>query len=226
MQPFFVTASGTNVGKTHVMSTLCWQLREAGKQVTALKPVISGYDPEDTYNDAAMILRSCGLEPTDALTKSISKWRYKAPLAPNMAANSDQIKQLDMQELVAYCKEHETVSSDVLMVEGVGGILVPLNDEYTVADWMHELDWPAILVVGSYLGTISHTLSAIEVLQKRNIPVRALVVNQSPNIDIPLEDTVATFEKFVDDDIPIVKMPRVEKHEPWKHMPLITWMVE
>ena len=226
MRSFFVTSSGTDVGKSHMMATLCWQLKQSGKKVTALKPIMSGYNDEFLVSDAATILTSCGLTPTAALIETISPWRYKAPLAPNMAAAAEGRPQPQLADVASFCRDHSALANDVLLVEGVGGVMVPMNDEHTMLDLMQNLAWPAIIVVGSYLGTISHTLTAIEVLKNRGITIHALVVNQSPNSDVRIEDTVSTFEKFIPESIPILKLPRSDKPEPWKHMPLISWIAD
>jgi dethiobiotin synthetase len=226
MPAYFITSSGTDIGKTMVTTTLAWQLRQQGKTVTALKPVITGYDEHDPGNDTALILKSCGLKPTPALMKTISPWRFAAPLAPNMAAAKEGIT-LSLNPLVEFCREHATLESDIVLVEGVGGVMVPLNENETVLDWMKALGWPAILVVGSYLGSISHTLTALAALQSAHVPVRALVVSESAGSQVTLDDTAATLGKFMPPHIPIVKVPRWrESPELWKMMPLISWMCE
>ncbi|MCE2927703.1 MAG: dethiobiotin synthase [Rickettsiales bacterium] len=226
MRSFFITSSGTGVGKTHLMTTLCWQLAQAGKKVTALKPIISGYHPDDAGSDSALILQSLGLPPTPDLAEAISPWRFALPLAPNMAAIKEGKPMLELEPIAQFCREHTTIKNDFLLVEGVGGIMVPLNTNETVLDWMAALNWPIIMVVGSYLGTISHTLTAIEVMNQRNLKLHALVVNESPMSDVAIEDTVKTFEQFIKQDIPIIKLPRTDKIEPWTQMPLISWLVE
>lgn len=226
MQPFFITSSGTDVGKTHLMTTLCWQLKNAGKKVTAIKPVLTGYVPGDNNNDSSRILKSCGISPTPALVEAITPWRYREPLSPNIAAAKENLPDVDFHALVKFCREHTNLTNDILLAEGAGGVMAPINDDKTVLDLIKELKWPVILVVGSYLGTISHTLTAVEVLKNHDISLHALVVNESPKSDVKLEDTVATFEKFISRDTPIIKLPRVEKLEAWQHMPLITWVVE
>jgi dethiobiotin synthetase len=224
MQPYFITSSGTHVGKTHVLTTLCWQLREAARPVKAFKPLISGFDAHDDSNDTALIMQSSGLTPSPLLVETISPWRFRAPLAPNMAAAEEGRAPVYVRELAEYCRAQQQ-GEGVLLVEGVGGVMVPLNDDETVLDWMLALRWPVIVVVGSYLGTISHTLTAMEVLTSRGLTVAALVVNESHGSEVRMEDTVATFEKFIGCDVPIVKLPRSDKPQPWRHMPSIRWVV-
>jgi dethiobiotin synthetase len=226
MQPFFVTSSGTEIGKTLVTTTLCWQLKRAGKNVTALKPVISGYDPKDKQSDTALILQSLGVPPSPQVMEFISPWRYALPLAPAMAAAKEG-NAVDLQKLIAFCREHAEMANDFLLIEGVGGVMAPLNDTATMLDWMRALKWPAFLVAGTYLGSLSHTLTAYEVLKNRGIPVRALVLSESERSSVSLDDTAKALEKFLPASIPVVKLPRIAaREEMWKHLPSISWICD
>lgn len=222
MRRFFITSSGTGIGKTLVTTALCWQLRQAGKSVTALKPVISGYDPADSASDSALILRSCGVAPTREAVECISPWRYRAPLAPNMAAALEG-NPVEMDELVAFCSGGV---GDYALVEGVGGVMAPVTDRHTMLDWMLALGWPVILVGGSYLGAIGHSLSALEVLRARGLTVAALVVSESASRDVSLKDTVATLERFVPDGVDVVELPRLAHRDAlWETVPQLSRIV-
>ncbi|MEQ1790564.1 MAG: dethiobiotin synthase, partial [Rickettsiales bacterium] len=179
MQKFFITATGTEIGKTMITTTLCQQLKMAGKMVAAFKPIISGYDSADMDSDTVLILQSLNLPITIENIEAISPWRFLTPLAPNMAAARED-KYISLDEVVVFCKEQEKTGVDILFVEGVGGVCVPLNNEHTTLDWMAWLsDWKIILVVGSYLGAISHTLTAIKTLEARGLVLHTLIVNES-----------------------------------------------
>jgi dethiobiotin synthetase len=226
MRPFFITASGTNVGKTLVTTALCSQLQQEGKAVTAIKPVISGYNPKDMGCDSALILRSCGVTPTPQLMEVISPWRYEAFLAPNMAAAIEG-NPVDLNKLVEFCREHTSVESDIVLCEGVGGIMAPINDQHTVLDWIQELAWPVIMVCGSYLGAISHTLTAIESLKARGVSPKALILSETDGSTVLLADTATTLEKFLPPSIPIVKLPLIApQDEIWTKVPLISWLCD
>ena len=94
------------------------------------------------------------------------------------------------------------------LIEGVGGILVPLDDHRSVLDLMSVLRIPIVLVAGSYVGTMSHTLTALEVLVRRNLNVAAVVVSESEKSAATLEDTVTTLRGFAD-SIDVVGIPRL-----------------
>src|SRR3979411_3316822 len=96
----------------------------------------------------------------------------------------------------------------VLLIEGIGGIMVPLDDRRTVLDWMSVLRIPIILVAGSYVGTISHTLTALQVLVRRNLDVAAVVVSESQGSAAALDDTVATIARF-SGAIDVIGIPRL-----------------
>src|SRR5256885_8468149 len=96
----------------------------------------------------------------------------------------------------------------VLLIEGIGGIMVPLDDHRTVLDWMSMLRIPIVLVAGSYVGTMSHTLTSLEVLVRRNLNVAAVVISESQDSTASLEDTVATLQRFAD-SIDVIGIPRL-----------------
>ena len=222
--PFFVTASGTDIGKTLVTATLCWQLRERGRKVTALKPIITGFREDDPENDTAVILRSCGLKSTPELVRTISPWRFRAPLAPNLAAAREDTA-IEFENVVSFCKSHAALDTDVLLAEGAGGVMAPLDNHHTMLDLMELLDWRVILVGGSYLGSLSHTLATLEVLRTRGLVVAALIIIESEQSRVTLDETAAGFGALVTANIPMIKLPRVRNQaEPWKHQPNISWI--
>jgi dethiobiotin synthetase len=94
-----------------------------------------------------------------------------------------------------------------LLIEGIGGVMVPLDDEHTVLDWMAALNIPVILVAGSYLGSLSHTLTSLDALRRRDIIIKALVVNETPAPTVSITETVATLKRFAA-STPMVALPR------------------
>lgn len=194
MRAFFVTATGTDIGKTFVTAGLIRVLRERSEDVAALKPVASGFTLANVAaSDPGVLLEALGGAPTvDALDR-VAPWRFAAPLSPDMAAAREG-RTIDFDALVAFCRAART--SGTLFVEGVGGVMVPLDPTHTVLDWMAALDLPLILVAGSYLGTISHTLTALDAIARRGLQLAALVVNESADSTVPLDETVATLMRF------------------------------
>lgn len=193
-----MTATGTEIGKTFVCAGLVRHLRAASRPVRALKPVLSGFDPaQASASDTGVLLDALGVPVSEETIAAISPWRYAAPLSPNMAARAEG-RSIDVEALVAFCERaiaDARADGATIVIEGVGGLMVPLDERSTVIDWLARLRIPALLVTGSYLGTISHTLTCLEVLRGRGLPVAAVVVNESEN-GVALAATVETIAAF------------------------------
>jgi dethiobiotin synthetase len=198
MTAYFVTATGTDIGKTFVTAGLIRYLRAHKWEVSALKPIVSGFNlVTAALSDPGILLEALGEPIVPETLDRVSPWRFAAPLSPDMAA-AHEGKAIDFAALVRLCSEAVAAHKGTLFIEGVGGVMVPLDGRHTVLDWIAELRLPLIVVTGSYLGTISHTLTALEVLAQRNLRVMALIVNESPG-DIPLNETMASIARFAPD---------------------------
>jgi dethiobiotin synthetase len=208
MTALFVTATGTDIGKTFVTAGLIRHIRAAGGAVSAIKPVVSGFDPDDWQgSDPGVLLAALGRPLTLEEVDGVSPWRFKAPLSPHTAAQRES-RAIAFQDVVAFCRRAMAARRGVLLVEGIGGVMVPLDDRHSVLDLMSMLRIPIILVAGSYVGTLSHTLTALEVVARRNLDIAAVVVSESNGSAASLEDTVATLQVFAE-TIDVVGIPRL-----------------
>jgi dethiobiotin synthetase len=203
----FVTATGTDIGKTFVTAGLMRALRAQGRPASALKPVISGFAMMTAEtSDTGVLLQAMGQPVTEETIAALSPWRFRAPLSPDMAAARES-RSVDFAELITFCRNAIDTAPDLLFIEGVGGVMVPLDSRHTVLDWIAALEIPAIIVTGTYLGTISHTLTALDVLQRRAVTVRGLVVNESEIAAVSAAETIETIGRFAQ-AIPIIAVPR------------------
>jgi len=204
MRSLFVAGTGTDIGKTHVACALIRAVLARGLSVDAFKPVVSGFDPADPEaSDPGRLAQALG-EPA-ALTR-ISPRRYRAPLAPNLAARLEA-ETLRLEDLVADCEKRlARADRDLLLIEGAGGVMSPLTDTATNLDLMVALDLPILLVAGSYLGTISHVLTALEVIRTRGLTVSGIVMSESQ--DAPdLAQTGQMLRSF-EASVPLILVPR------------------
>lgn len=225
MKRLFVSGSGTGVGKTLVTAALAHQLRRAGRAVRAIKPVISGYTPATHRDsDTALLLNSLGERHAGDAIDRVSPFRFAAPLSPDMAAAREG-RDVDFEALLAFCRACADGPEDALLIEGVGGVMVPLTRDKTVLDWMAALGAPCLLVVGSYLGTISHTLTAVAALHQRGVALAGLVISESEESPVPPAETQATIQRFVP-NTPIVVVPRLFGVAPWQDAPDLTFLLE
>ncbi len=204
MKALFVAGTGTDLGKTHITCALLRAARARGLSVDAFKPVVSGFDPDaPETSDPARLAAAMGRP--NAWTE-VSPRRYRAPLAPNLAARLED-DALIMADLIAECRTWLGARDvDLALVEGAGGVMSPMTDDATNLDLMTALDLPVLLVAGSYLGTASHLLTALEVLRSRGLTVAAIVVSES--LGAPdLAQTVEMLRAF-ERQTPIVVAPR------------------
>ena len=216
MSTLFVTATGTDVGKTFVTTRLIAELRAARRSVQALKPVASGFDAADvSASDTGVLLDALGLPATPANLDAVSPWRFAAPLSPDMAAARER-RAIPFAELVEFCRVPR--AADVTLIEGIGGVMVPLDAEHTVLDWIAALGAPALLVAGSYLGTLSHTLTALSVLRAAHVALAGVVVSESETSAVGLADTAQALRRWTE-PAPLIALPRVTGTEPWRHAP-------
>ena len=202
MAALFVTSCGTGRGKTYVSERMIRAWRADGDAVRALKPVISGYDPSDAAtSDTGLLLSAIGEKLSPEAIDRMSPWRYAAPLSPDMAAALED-RTVPVDDIISYCRsaiESATARGEHLLIEGAGGVMVPLDETRTMRDLMVALEIPVVLVVGSYLGSLSHAMTALEALHVRQIVVDCIVVNETADSNIPLTETRDTLARFVGD---------------------------
>ena len=206
MAALFITGTGTDIGKTYVTCALIRALKAKGAPVDAFKPVVSGFDPADAAgSDPARLAAALG----DAGgVFRIAPRRYRAPLSPNIAARLEG-ETLILDDLVIDAVARTAAARDgLLLVEGAGGVMSPLTDNETNLDMIAALGAPVVLVAGSYLGTISHVLTALLALRAVKTHVAAVVMSES--LDAPdLTQTAAALTPFLR-DAPLFLAPRSE----------------
>jgi dethiobiotin synthetase len=208
MTAVFVSATGTDVGKTFVTTELIRHFRAHGRAVDAIKPVVSGFDPAaPAGSDPAALLAALGRPLTMEEIERISPWRFAAPLSPDMAARREG-RAIDFDAVTAFCRSAMAARRGHLFIEGIGGVMVPLDASRTVLDLMTQLRLPILMVAGTYVGTISHTLTALQILVRRNLDVAAVVVSESQGSAAALEETVAAIALF-SDSIDVLGIPRL-----------------
>ena len=216
---FFVTSCDTDIGKTFITTALSNYLTKLGVSVRAVKPIVTGWDPEDRDSDTALILKSLSMSMETEEIENASPWRYKEPQTPHIAAQNEG-RPIHVKEVATFCDSpYLNKNIECVLMEGVGGVMTPIDTEHTILDLIAMIESPVLLVVGTYLGSISHSLAAEAVLRYNRIAVDCICVNETPGSSVSLDDTVKTLQHFV--DAPIVKVPWSEKEMPeerWEHV--------
>lgn len=209
MSALFVTATGTDIGKTFVARGVIKELRGRGRAVEVLKPVVTGFDPRIVHaTDTGHLLAAAGLPMTPEHIVRVSPYRLRAPVSPDLAARLEGTC-VDFAALTAYCRTAIGGHQDALLIEGIGGVMVPLDERHTVLDWMIAIGLPLVLVAGSYVGSLSHTLTALDVLDRHDLNVAAVVVSESVGSAAKLADTAATIRRLSRRGVEVLALPRL-----------------
>jgi len=169
----FVTGTDTGVGKTLVSVALIAAFRKSGLKVGVMKPIETGVGNEGPL-DAIALRDAAG--STDPLT-TICPQQFALPAAPNAAASAENRK----VDLAAIEAAYETLAKgrDLIVVEGAGGLLVPIQAEWTMAELARRLDLPLLVVARASLGTINHTALTLEVAASKALPVLGVVISHA-----------------------------------------------
>jgi len=199
---YFITGAGTDIGKTYVTTLLVRHLRAAARRVVALKPVVSGVpaidSPDFAASDTAQLLAAQGLATTSATVDACSPWRFKQPLSPDMAAAAEG-QTVSLQAVLDWCRTQIGTAADgsVVLIEGVGGVMSPMTSDALNLDLIKALGCEVLLVTGSYLGALTHALTAIETLKAHDVVVKTVVLNESADSGVDFGATLETLQRYV-----------------------------
>jgi dethiobiotin synthetase len=192
MTAFFITGSGTDIGKTWVGAAFLRHWRLHGLQPGAVKPVATGYDPDRPLDsDAAVLLGALGRRVDADRVAAMTPFRFRAPLSPDQAARRESAH-LSAQDIALACRQSIAGVQGPVVIEGAGGVMTPLNESETMLDLALALSAPVIFVGGSYLGAISHTLTGLAVLRAKGLETRLVLVNETVGSSVDLDETVST----------------------------------
>jgi dethiobiotin synthetase len=221
----FVTGTGTDVGKTVVAAAICAALRARGERVAAFKPVVSGteerVDP-DWPADHELLATASGEDPAD-----VAPAVFAAPLSPHLAAELAG-EPLD-PGLLRGAFDARAAEAEVVVVEGVGGLLVPLTRDYLVRDFAVDLGLPLVIAASPGLGTINHTLLTLEAARAVGLRVAGVVLTPWPETPSPMEeDNRATIARLGDVEVAVLPLlPRADPAllaEAGAMLPLGRWL--
>lgn len=180
MHGLFVTGTGTGIGKTIVSTALMMRLSRLSCRYW--KPVQTGIEEDD---DTATVRRLTGMPADRLLDEGV---RLRRPVSPHLAARLSRVT-ISLTDLLAIAARQPP--ADRWIVEGAGGILVPLNEDALMSDLMVALGLPVVLAAQTGLGTINHTLLSIEALRRRSLAIAGVVM-----VGLPHPDNAAAIEHY------------------------------
>lgn len=174
MRGVFVTGTGTEVGKTVVAAVIARTHAAAGERVGVFKPAVSGLE-EGEESDHALLRRAAGSSQSD---DEIAPYRYDPPVSPHLGAELAG-ERIDPGRLLA-TTEAASEGADLVVCEGVGGLMVPLTLGYLVRDLARDLGLPIVVAASPGLGTINHALLTVESARAVGLDVAAVVLTPWP----------------------------------------------
>jgi dethiobiotin synthetase len=189
---YFITGTDTGVGKTLVSCALLHAFAAQGKRVVGFKPVAAGCDDND-HNEDALRLRAAS--NVHATYGQINPYCLPRPIAPHLSARHAGIR-IDFSRIFASFSELES-QSDEVVVEGVGGFCVPLNEKQDSVDLAKQLDIPVILVVGMRLGCLNHALLTLRVIAEAQLECAGWVANVLDADMLALQENIGTLRERI-----------------------------
>ncbi|MDN4604942.1 dethiobiotin synthase [Paenibacillus sp. F6_3S_P_1C] len=189
----FVTGTDTDVGKTIVTGALAAALRAENLNVGIWKPVQSGVLLGSGETDAERLLQYSGIHERAG---EVASFTFQAPLTPMLAAKQDGVT-ITLQEIITagqpLIHRYESV-----LIEGAGGVAVPLTEDSLVVDLISELGLPALIVARSGLGTINHTLLTVSYLQQHGVPIVGFILNDGDSKEMYNDSSAATNAELIE----------------------------
>jgi dethiobiotin synthetase len=164
---YFITGTDTGVGKTFIGAGIARAAKDKGLKVGVCKPISSG-----GIDDAKYYIKNVGLKDDIDIINPI---RFRQPLSPYVAGKKEKVR-IDL-DCVKGIVDQLASERDLVLIEGLGGVLAPIRKDYFVADMIYELKTPCIIVARAGIGTINHVLMTVEILKKRKINIKGIILN-------------------------------------------------
>ena len=187
MRSFFITGTDTGIGKTTITAALAACLKKNGIDVGVMKPVATGTSQNDPTSDASILRSASGVDDIIDLVNPVF---MPIPASPYDAC---KILGIGFDRKIVF-KNFEILQKrhNMLLVEGIGGIMTPLEKNYFVADMIKDMNLEAIIVTRSTLGTLNHTVMTVKICQNYKLPIKGIIVNNYCDKGEPVEKIAAS----------------------------------
>lgn len=189
----FVTGTDTGVGKTVVTAAITAMLRAEGLNAGVWKPIQTGAPLGSGITDAERLLQSTGIKERP---EAVAPYTFEAPLTPMLAAKQAGLT-LTLKEIIT-AGAPLTKRYDAMLIEGSGGVAVPLTDDTLMVDLISELRIPALIVARSSLGTINHTLLTVSFLRNRGVQIVGVILNDGELLELHDDPSLATNAELIE----------------------------
>lgn len=217
MTNLFVTGTDTNIGKTTVTAGIVAALKKMNKDVGVMKPFAAGTPQENGYKSADVQLLTKAAQVND-VEKLVNPYFFEIPASPYTATNSLGIK-FDV-ETVLDCYKELSANHEIILIEGIGGAMTPILEDYFVTSLIKDMDVETIIITSSRIGTVNHTLMTCKICEQNRIKVKGIIINVLDSDGYEVQDLTRDLEKltkipiigiipFLEDDINLEKLATI-----------------
>ena len=207
MKPLFITATDTDIGKTYVCAGLAHSLKKLDIDVGIMKPFACGVKQKTGFssNDLTILSKAAMVNDAEEL---LNPFFFPIPASPYTAAKNLGVK-IDIDYLMKCFRKLDKIH-DVMLVEGIGGIMTPILKDYAIIDLIKDLEANTIIVTSSKIGTINHTILTCNMCKNMKIPVKGLIINNFDSAGYPVSDLERDLSALT--DLPVLcSLPHMPK---------------
>jgi len=207
MKPLFVTATDTDIGKTYVCAGLAYALKKLGIDVGIMKPFACGVKQKIGFssNDLTILTNAAMVDDAEDI---INPFFFPIPASPYTAAKNLGVK-IDIEHVMECFRKLDEIH-DIVLVEGIGGIMTPILKDYAIIDLIKDLMANTIIVTSSKIGTVNHTVLTCNMCKNMNIPIKGLIINNFDSTGYPIPELERDLSALT--DLPVLcSLPHMKK---------------
>ena len=207
MKPLFVTATDTDIGKTYVCAGLAHALKKMDIDVGIMKPFACGDKQKIGFssNDLTILANAAMVDDAEDI---INPFFFPIPASPYTAAKNLGVK-IDVKHVMECFRKLDEIH-DIVLVEGIGGIMTPILKDYAIIDLIKDLMANTIIVTSSKIGTVNHTVLTCNMCKNMNIPIKGLIINNFDSTGYPIADLERDLSTLT--DLPVLcSLPHMKK---------------
>ena len=222
MKPLFITATDTDIGKTYVCAGIAHSLKKLNIDVGIMKPFACGVKQKTGFasNDLTMLANAAMVDDDETI---INPFFFPVPASPYTAAKNLGVK-IDIAHVMECFRKLDKIH-DIILVEGIGGIMTPILKDYAIIDLIKDLDANTIIVTSSKIGTVNHTVLTCNMCKNMNIPIKGLIINNFDSTGYPIPELERDLSVLT--DLPVLcSLPHMKKFNLSKYSDLIQEKVD
>ena len=222
MKPLFITSTDTDIGKTCVCAGIAHSLKKLNVDVGIMKPFACGVKQKTGFssNDLTILSNAAMVNDVEDL---LNPFFFPIPASPYTAAKNFDVK-IDIEHVIECFRKLDKIH-DIMLVEGIGGIMTPILKDYAIIDLIKDLDANTIIVTSSKIGTVNHTVLTCNICKNMNIPIKGLIINNFDSTGYPIPELERDLSVLT--DLPVLcSLPHMKKFNLSKYSDLIQEKVD